>query len=80
MRYALVTLYEHYEVSLFIVGNGLGAVDILKKDHTCDDDYRIAYLKEYIIEMKKAVEIDGVDLMGYTHGAVSIWYQPVCYL
>ena len=64
----------------YIVGNGLGAVDILKKDHTCDDDYRIAYLKEYIIEMKKAVEIDGVDLMGYTHGAVSIWYQPVCYL
>ena len=47
MRYALVTLYEHYEVPLFIVENGLGAVDILKKDHTCDDDYRIAYLKEY---------------------------------
>ena len=46
----------------------------MKKDHTCDDDYRIAYLKEYITEMKKAVEIDGVDLMGYTHGAVSIWY------
>ena len=38
----------------------------MKKDHTCDDDYRIAYLKEYITEMKKAVEIDGVDLMGYT--------------
>ena len=52
----------------------------MKKDHTCDDDYRIAYLKEYITEMKKAVEIDGVDLMGYTHVAVSIWYQPVCYL
>ena len=52
----------------------------MKKDHTCDDVYRIAYLKEYITEMKKAVEIDGVDLMGYTHEAVSIWYQPVCYL
>ena len=38
----------------------------MKKDHTCDDDYRIANLKEYITEMKKAVEIDGVDLMGYT--------------
>ena len=47
VRYALVTLYEHYEVPLFIVENGLGAVDILKKDHTCDDVYRIAYLKEY---------------------------------
>lgn len=40
----------------------------MKKDHTCDDDYRIAYLKEYITEMKKVVEIDGVDLMGYTMG------------
>lgn len=38
----------------------------MKKDYTCDDDYRIAYLKEHITEMKKAVEIDGVDLMGYT--------------
>lgn len=66
LRYALVTLYESYEVPLFIVENGFGAIDILKEDHTCDDDYRIAYLKEHITEMKKAVEIDGVDLMGYT--------------
>ena len=50
----------------FIVENGFGAIDILKEDYTCDDDYRIAYLKEHITEMKKAVEIDGVDLMGYT--------------
>lgn len=66
LRYALVTLYERYEVPLFIVENGFGAIDILKEDYTCDDDYRIAYLKEHITEMKKAVEIDGVDLMGYT--------------
>lgn len=66
LRLALVTLYERYEVPLFIVENGFGAIDILKEDHTCDDDYRIAYLKEHITEMKKAVEIDGVDLMGYT--------------
>ena len=66
LRYALVTLYERYEVPLFIVENGFGAIDILKEDHTCDDDYRIEYLKEHITEMKKAVEIDGVDLMGYT--------------
>ena len=80
LRYILNFFYNRYQKPLFIVENGLGAVDILKKDHTCDDDYRIAYLKEYITEMKKAVEIDGVDLMGYTHGDVSIWYQPVCYL
>lgn len=66
LRYALVTLYERYEVPLFIVENGFGAIDILKEDKTCDDDYRIEYLRAHITEMKKAVEIDGVDLMGYT--------------
>ena len=30
-----------------LCGGIFGAVDILKKDHTCDEDYRIAYLKEY---------------------------------
>lgn len=39
---------------------------MLKEDHTCDDDYRIEYMKKHILQMKKAVEIDGVELMGYT--------------
>ena len=35
-------------------------------DGSCHDPYRISYFKNHIIEMKKAVEEDGVDLMGYT--------------
>lgn len=35
-------------------------------DGNINDDYRIAYLKAHIEEMKKAVLLDGVDLMGYT--------------
>ena len=66
LRYALVTMYERYEIPLFIVENGFGDIDILKEDGTCDDEPRIAYLKAHIQEMKKAVEIDGVDLIGYT--------------
>lgn len=66
LRYALVTLYERYEMPLFIVENGFGAVDKLEEDGSCNDDYRIAYLRAHIEEMKKAVEIDGVELMGYT--------------
>ena len=66
LRYALVTLYERYEIPLFIVENGFGDIDVLKEDGTCEDDARIAYLKAHIEEMKKAVEIDGVDLLGYT--------------
>ena len=33
---------------------------------TVNDDYRIAYLKAHIQELMKAVEIDGVELLGYT--------------
>lgn len=66
LRYALNILYERYELPLFIVENGFGAIDQLKADHTCDDGYRIDYLREHIREMKKAVEYDGVELLGYT--------------
>lgn len=66
LRYALITLYERYEKPLFIVENGFGAIDRLEEDGSCNDDYRIAYLRAHIEEMKKAVEIDGVELMGYT--------------
>lgn len=66
LRYSLNMLYERYELPLFIVENGFGAIDVKNEDGTCDDDYRIDYLGAHIKEMKKAVELDGVDLMGYT--------------
>lgn len=66
LRYALNLFYERYELPLFIVENGFGAIDIKEEDGTCNDDYRIDYFREHIKEMKKAVEIDGVELMGYT--------------
>ena len=66
LRYALNALYERYEKPMFIVENGLGAYDKLEDDKSCDDSYRIDYLRAHIEQMKKAVEYDGVDLMGYT--------------
>lgn len=66
LRYSLSVLYERYEIPLFIVENGFGAIDKLEEDKSCDDSYRIEYFKNHITEMKKAVEIDGVDLIGYT--------------
>lgn len=66
LRYSLATLYERYELPIFIIENGFGAIDILDEDKNCDDTYRIEYLKAHIEEMKKAVEIDGVEVMGYT--------------
>lgn len=69
LRYTLNKLYDRYQLPLFIVENGLGAADELVKDDqggwTVKDDYRIAYLKEHLLEAEKAVQ-DGVELMGYT--------------
>ncbi|GGB05972.1 6-phospho-beta-glucosidase [Agarivorans gilvus] len=66
LRYALSELYERYEKPIFIVENGFGAVDEIEPGKTINDDYRIAYLSRHIAEMKKAVTLDGVEVMGYT--------------
>ncbi|MDN0120928.1 6-phospho-beta-glucosidase [Yersinia frederiksenii] len=66
LRYSLSVLYERYQKPLFIVENGFGAIDKVADDGMVYDDYRIAYLKAHIEQMKKAVFEDGVDLMGYT--------------
>lgn len=66
LRYSLNILYDRYQKPLFIVENGFGAIDEADKDGLIHDDYRISYLREHIKEMKKAVEYDGVELIGYT--------------
>ena len=66
LRISLNILWDRYQKPLFIVENGLGAKDEVETDGSIHDDYRIAYMRDHIMEMKKAVEEDGVDLMGYT--------------
>ena len=69
LRISLNELYDRYQIPLFVVENGLGAVDepvLTETGLAVHDHYRIDYLRRHIQEMKKAVEEDGVDLMGYT--------------
>ena len=42
------------------------AQDTIGADGSVNDDYRIEYLREHIIEMDKAINEDGVELLGYT--------------
>ncbi len=65
LRYTLNKIYDRYRIPLFVVENGLGAMDQIAADGNIYDDYRISYLRSHIIEMKAAVE-NHVDLMGYT--------------
>lgn len=66
LRTALNNLYDRYQKPLFIAENGMGAIDQLTEDGKVHDDYRIYYLQQHLSAMKDAVDIDGVDLMGYT--------------
>ena len=69
LRYILNFFYDRYQKPLFIVENGLGAVDELITDEngnkTVNDDYRINYLNDHLVQVAEAIE-DGVELMGYT--------------
>jgi 6-phospho-beta-glucosidase len=69
LRFTLNKLYDRYELPLFIVENGLGAIDELVDDEngskTVIDDYRIEYLRSHLLQAAEAIE-DGVELMGYT--------------
>ncbi|MEY8461852.1 6-phospho-beta-glucosidase [Streptococcus merionis] len=66
LRNALNQLTDRYRKPIFIVENGLGAVDTPDENGYVEDDYRIDYIKRHIEAFKAAVEEDGVDLMGYT--------------
>ncbi|MDO3411375.1 glycoside hydrolase family 1 protein [Saccharibacillus sp. CPCC 101409] len=69
LRYVLNTFWDRYQKPLFIVENGLGAVDELIEgengEKTVADDYRINYLNDHLVQVGEAIE-DGVEVMGYT--------------
>lgn len=65
LRYYLEVVNDRYEKPIMIVENGLGAYDTVEADGSIHDDYRIAYLREHIREMGKAID-EGVNLIGYT--------------
>ncbi len=65
LRIVLNMFYDRYQKPLFIVENGLGAVDKVEEDGSINDDYRINYLRDHLMQVKEAIA-DGVELMGYT--------------
>ncbi|MCI8402666.1 MAG: family 1 glycosylhydrolase [Lachnospiraceae bacterium] len=66
LRLALNTLYNRYHKPLWIVENGIGWDDQKEADGSVHDSYRIEYLRQNIKSMDDAINLDGVDLMGYT--------------
>lgn len=60
--------YDRWQKPLFLVECGLGAVDELiddgKGNKTVNDDYRISYLNDHLVQVHEAIK-DGVELMGF---------------
>lgn len=65
LRTLLNVLWDRYQKPLFIVENGLGAKDSPDADGVVQDDYRISYLNDHLVQVREAIE-DGVEVMGYT--------------
>ena len=59
-------IYARYQKPIFIVENGLGAIDEIEEDGTINDTYRINYLRDHLKAMIDAIVIDGVPCLGYT--------------
>jgi len=73
LRIVLNDYWERWGKPLFIVENGLGAQDVLVEVDgvpTVEDDYRIAYLNDHLIQVREAIA-DGVHLLGYA------WWGPI---
>ena len=66
LRYSLCEMYERWNKQLFIVENGVGMYETPDENGYIADDSRIEYLKSHIAEVKKAIDLDGVPVMGYT--------------
>ena len=66
LRTLLNTLWDRYQKPLFIVENGLGAQDKPDADGQINDDYRIRYINDHLVQVWEAIN-DGVEVMGYTY-------------
>lgn len=65
LRITMNMMYDRYQKPLFLVENGLGAIDEPDAQGEINDDYRISYLREHIKAMGEAIE-DGIPVIGYT--------------
>ncbi len=64
-RDVLNKIYHRYHMPVFPIENGIGVQEEWDGEHEIEDDYRIAYHRNHIQEMKNAIETDGVEVLGY---------------
>ena len=66
LRVALNELYDRYQVPLFVVENGIPLDDKIDSNNEIIDEERIAFFRNHIMQIKKAIHEDFVNVIGYT--------------
>lgn len=64
-RNIIVKMWNRYRKPIFPIENGIGVIEEWDGQNEIQDDYRIAYHRDHLQAMKDAIEIDGVDVVGY---------------
>ncbi|WP_196600302.1 glycoside hydrolase family 1 protein [Pectinatus frisingensis] len=64
-RNVLNKMYQRYRIPVFPIENGIGVREKWDGKNIIEDDYRIKYHKEHIDAMLKAINKDGVEVLGY---------------
>ncbi|AUF83204.1 glycoside hydrolase family 1 protein [Mesoplasma syrphidae] len=57
-------IFERYRLPMLLTENGIGVREELNSDMTVNDDYRIEWYKDHIIEMRKAIS-EGMEFIGF---------------
>ncbi|MDO4432232.1 MAG: family 1 glycosylhydrolase, partial [Aerococcaceae bacterium] len=65
-RTTIESIWDRYQKPLFVVENGLGAVDNITSDNQIHDSYRIQYLESHILAMLGAMRESRIPIIGYT--------------
>ncbi|WP_338972010.1 family 1 glycosylhydrolase [Spiroplasma endosymbiont of Panorpa germanica] len=64
LRNTLWETYERYRLPIIITESGIGGYDELDKNNEVNDDYRIKYYQDHLLQLKLALN-DGVQIFGY---------------
>lgn len=64
-RDVLNKMYQRYRLPVFPIENGVGVQEEWDGENQIADDYRIEYHREHLKAMYDAIELDGVEVMGY---------------
>lgn len=64
-RDVLNKMYQRYRLPVFPIENGIGVQEEWDGVHEIQDDYRIEYHRNHLKALKEAIDIDGVEIIGY---------------